>query len=78
MVNAHSRMWNMAINLKNVENEKGNHQEKQYGEKHWKSWKMRNTHCTIWNMVTNMKNVKNEKYTLQELYYGKKIEKPGK
>jgi hypothetical protein len=43
-----------------------------YGEKHWKTWKMRNTHCRTWIMERKLKNVENEIKTLYELEYGEK------
>ena len=39
MKNAHSRMWNIARNLKNVENEKCTLSDLEYGEKQLKRGK---------------------------------------
>ena len=45
-----------------------------YGEKHSKTWKMRNAHCRTWSMARKFKIKKNEKYTLQDLEYGEETE----
>jgi hypothetical protein len=37
--------WNMVKKLKNVENETQILLELEYGEKHSKTWKMRNAQC---------------------------------
>ena len=45
--------WIVERQLTNVKNEKWALYDLEYGEKHWKTWKMRNTHCRKWNMVRN-------------------------
>jgi hypothetical protein len=39
--------------LKNVDNEKCTLYDLEYGEKHWKRWKMRHKHFMNWNMARN-------------------------
>ena len=62
----------MARNLKKVDNETQTLYDLEYGEKHSKTWKMRNAHCRNCNMARKLKNVKNEKQTLFYLEYGEK------
>ena len=63
----------MAINLeKEKKNEKITQKDLEYGEKHWKTWKIRNEHCGTWIMVKKLKNVENDTQTLYEQEYGEK------
>jgi hypothetical protein len=39
----------------------------EYGEKHFKTWKMRNGHCRTWNMARKVKNLENARQTLFDL-----------
>ena len=64
MISAHFRTWNMARELKNVENETQTLFDLEYCEKHSKTWKMRNTNCRTWIMTRKMKNVENRTKTL--------------
>ena len=64
MKKTHFRIWNMVRKLKNVENEILTLNDQEYGEKHSKTWKMRNAQCQTWNMVKISNNVKIEKRTL--------------
>ena len=77
MRNVHSRMWNMVINLKNVENEKHTRQDQENGnnEKRGKIV-MHTIGHGIWRET--MKNMENRKCTHYDLEYGKKTEKRGK
>ena len=75
MRNAHCRSWNMAIILKNVENEKCTLQDLGYGKKQSKPWKMKNVQHRIWKMARKLKNKENETHTLQDLEYGTKTDK---
>ena len=43
----------MARKMKYVKNETQTLFDLEYGEKHWKGWKMRNAHCMMWNMASN-------------------------
>ena len=54
----------MVRKLKNVENETQTLFGLEYGEKHSKTWKMRNAQCRTWNMARILENVKIEKRTL--------------
>ena len=45
MISAHFRTWNMARELKNVENETQTLFDLEYSKKHSKAFKMRNIHC---------------------------------
>ena len=69
---AHCMTWNMARKLTTGENMTLTLQDVAYGEKHLKTWKMRNVHNTNWNMARKLKNLENEKYTLQDLKRGEK------
>ena len=62
----------MVRKLKNVENETLTLYDQEYGEKHSKTWKMRNAHYRTWNMARKLKNVENETQTLYDLEYGEK------
>ena len=62
----------MARKLKKVEKETKTLYDLEYGEKHWKTWKIRNEHCGTWIMGTKLKNVENDTQTLYEQEYGKK------
>ena len=58
---------NMARKLKNVENETQKLFELEYGEKHLKTWTMRNEHCRAWIMARKLQIMENEKHTVQDL-----------
>ena len=58
--------------LRNVENEKCTLQDQGYGEKHSKTWKMRNAHCRTWSMEGKVKIMENENNKLQDVEYGEK------
>ena len=62
----------MVRKLKNVDNETQALYNLECGEKHWKTWKMRNAHFMTWNMASKLKNVENETQTLFDLEYGEK------
>jgi hypothetical protein len=49
----------MVSKLKILENENHTLYDLQYGEKHRKSWKMRNAHCRTWNMARKLKIMEN-------------------
>jgi hypothetical protein len=51
-------------NWKNVENKTQTLFDMENGEKHWKTWKMRNAHCWTWIMARKVKIMENEKHTL--------------
>ena len=78
MRNVHSRTWNMARNLKNVENEKHTLQDLDCGEKTKKREKCETHTVGHGKGRETMKNVKNEKCTLQDQKCGKKNGKGGK
>jgi hypothetical protein len=59
MRNAHCRTFNVARKLKHVENETQTLFNLEYGEKHLKTWKMRNAHCMTQSLGRN--NEKREK-----------------
>ena len=59
-----SRPWNMARNLKNVENETQTVFDLEFGKEHSKTWKRRNAHCRTRNKARNNKNVENEMHTV--------------
>ena len=63
---------------KNMENETQRLYDLEYGEKHSKTWKMRNAHCRNQNMEGKLKNLENETQTLFDLEYGEKQYKCGK
>ena len=49
----------MVINLKNVvENERQTLNDLDYGEKHSKTWKMRNSHSRTWKCVARNDKIK--------------------
>jgi hypothetical protein len=54
----------MARKLKNMENETQTLFDLEYGEKHSKTWKMRNAQCRTWIMVRNLKIMENDKHTI--------------
>ena len=56
--------WILARKSTNIENETKTLYDLEYGEKHWKTWKMKIAHCRTWNMAWKMKNEKNEKLKL--------------
>ena len=61
--NVHSRTWNMARNLKIMENEKhplDNFKNDEITEKR----ENENEHCRTWNIARKLKITENEKYTL--------------
>ena len=58
MRHKHCRTWNMARKPKNVENMTQALIHLGYGEKHSKTWKMRNTHCRTWVMGRKLKSWK--------------------
>jgi hypothetical protein len=60
----HCRTLNIARKLKNVENETQTLCHLEYGEKHSKTWKMRNAHCRTWSMMRKLKIMENEKHTM--------------
>ena len=62
----------MPTKLKNVENETQTLYDLEYGEKHLKTWKMRNAHCRTWSMSRKLKIMENEKHTLQDVKYVEK------
>ena len=62
----------MAINLENKKKIENTRQDLEYGEKHRKTWKIRNEHCGTWIKGTKLKNVENDTQTLYEQEYGKK------
>ena len=63
----------MARNLKKVDNETQTLYDLEYGEKHSKTWKMRNAHFRNWNMTKKLKNVKKKRtQTFFDLEYSKK------
>ena len=47
----------MARNILKMENNKCTLQDREYGEKHLKMWKMRNEHCRTWKLARKLKNV---------------------
>ena len=47
-----------------VENETQTLYDLEYGEKNWKTKKMRNAHCRSWSMARKQKIMENEKHTL--------------
>ena len=59
-----SRPWNMARNLKNVENETQTVFDLEFGKEHSKTWKRRNAHCSTWSMVRIVKITEKEIHTL--------------
>jgi hypothetical protein len=59
-----SRPWNMARNLKNVENETQTVFDLEFGKEHSKTWKRRNAHCSTWSMVRIVKITEKEIQTL--------------
>ena len=65
----------MARNILKMENKKCTLQDREYGEKHLKTWKMRNAHWWTWIMVRKLKNVGNETQIMYDLAYGKKHSK---
>ena len=67
MKNAHCRTWNMAINLKIMENEKYNLQDVKYPRKTEKDGKFRNVHCRTWNMSRKLKIMENDKHPLNHM-----------
>jgi hypothetical protein len=54
----------MARKLKNMENEKPTLYDVNHGEKHSKTWKMRNAHSRTWSMARKLKIMDNEKQTM--------------
>ena len=60
----HTVTWNIARKLKNVENETQTLFNLEYGEKHLKTWTMRNQHCRAWIMARKLKIMENEKHTV--------------
>ena len=52
----------MARNIQNIENEICILQDRKYGEKHSKAWKVRNAHCRTWSMEKKLKIMENEKH----------------
>jgi hypothetical protein len=68
MRNAHCRTWNLARNLKIMENEKLH----TLGREVWrgklkKGVKFRNDHCRTWNMARKLKIMENENHRLDDL-----------
>ena len=51
----------MARNLKKVDNETQTLYNLEYGEKHSKTWKMRNAHFRNWNMTKKTETRKKKK-----------------
>ena len=89
MRHTHWSTWNMARNLKNMEQETNTLQELEYGEKTdqkdladgnktGKQKKFRKSQDRTWNMVKNTEKLENEKHTLQDLEYGEKTDQKGK
>jgi hypothetical protein len=48
--------WILARKMKNVENKTQTKYDLEYGNKHWKPWKMKIAHCRIWNMARQLTN----------------------
>ena len=63
MRDTHCRTRNMVRKLKNVENETQTLFDLEYGEKHSKTWKIRNAHCRTCNMARKLKIMENDKNT---------------
>ena len=63
MINAHCRTWNMARQLKNMENEKHTLEDLKNDEI-TETCKMGNAHCRTWNMGRKLKITENENNTL--------------
>ena len=64
--------------LKKVQNETQTLYDLEYGEKHWKGWKIRNAHCSVLNMAWNLKIIENEKQTLRQRNMSRNTEKRAK
>ena len=58
------RTWIMTRKLKNGENEAQTLWDLLNGEKHWKTWKMRNAHCRTRSMERILKFMENDKHKL--------------
>jgi hypothetical protein len=54
----------MARKPKKRENETHTPFDLEYGEKHLKTWKMRNAHCSTWSKARKLKIVENEKHKM--------------
>jgi hypothetical protein len=54
----------MVRKLKKLENETQTIFDLEYGDKHSKTWKMRNAHCMSWSMARKLKIMENDKHTL--------------
>ena len=67
MTNAHCRTWNMARNLKIMENEKYTIYDVKMARKTEKGSKFRNVHRRTWNMARKLKIMENEKHPLDDL-----------
>ena len=67
MISAHFRTWNMARELKNVENETQTLFGLEYGEKHSKTWKKGKAHCRTWTIARKLKIMENEKHKLLDM-----------
>ena len=77
--NKHCLTWNMAINIQNMENEKGTLQELQYGKKTENHGNEKHTLQDLkYGKNKTMKNLENEEQTLQDLEYGEKTDQKGK
>ena len=64
--------------MKKLENVKCTLYDLKYGERHWKTLKMRIAHYRTWIMGRNLKNMQNETQTLYDLEYSRNTEKRGK
>ena len=78
MLNAHCRNWGMARNIQNIENEICILQDRKYGEKHSKTWKVRNAHCRTWSMERKLKIMGNEKHEVGPATQIRNTQKCGK
>ena len=50
-------------NIKSRKKRNSHAKNLEYGQRQWKTFKMRNAHCTTWNMARKWTNEDNEKLT---------------
>ena len=73
MWKAHCRTCNSVRKLNNKEIEKHTWEDLEYGEKHWKTWKMWKTHCRTWNVARHSEKRKKWEHTLKDLSMARKL-----